>query len=97
MYNTRLFSPFSLLTVCYGAVGILVVVYIGLIAVIMSSAVLTVEFSQSVKNDIATVALLEKQYLATIAHITEINYIAEGYAKPLTKTFVRAESVTALR
>ena len=33
---------------CIGAVAVLVVVYIGLIATVMSYAALTIEFSQSV-------------------------------------------------
>ncbi|MDP1689748.1 MAG: hypothetical protein Q8L52_00890 [bacterium] len=97
MHNIRAHIPFSTLTICYGAVGVLLVAYIGLIAVVMSSAVLTVEFSQSVKNDEAAVAILEGQYLATVARITNTNYIADGYAKPQSKVFVRAQSVTALR
>ena len=97
MYNAHPILPFSFLTLCYGIVGVLVVTYIGLIAVVMSSAVLTVEFSQSVKNDVAAVAVLERQYLTIVAHITNTNYTALGYAKPLKKEFVRAESVTALR
>ncbi|MEK7144998.1 MAG: hypothetical protein AAB794_04070 [Patescibacteria group bacterium] len=97
MHKTHALFPFSLLTICYGVVGVLVVAYIGLIAVVMSSAVLTVEFSQSIKNDVAAVALLEGQYLANVAHITRANVAALGYTKPLIKTFVRAESVTALR
>ena len=97
MHNTRPLLPFSILTLCYGTVGVLVVTYIGLIAVVMSSAVLTVEFSQSVKNNVAAVAVLEGQYLSNVAYITNTNYTAEGYVKPLKKAFVRAESVTALR
>lgn len=97
MLNVRSHIPFSPLSLCYGIVGILLVAYIGLIAVVMSSAVLTVEFSQSVKNDEAAVAVLEGQYLATVARITDADYVAEGYAKPLNKVFVRAESITALR
>jgi len=88
---------FSALSLCYGAVGVLLVAYIGLIAVVMSYATLTVEFSQSVKNDEATVAVLEGQYLAGVAHLINIDYAALGYAKPVAKAFVRAESVTALR
>ena len=97
MHKLRSIFPFSALTLCYGTVGVLLVAYIGLIAVVMSSAVLTVEFSQSVKNDEAAVAVLEGQYLSTVARISSTNYVAEGYAKPLDKVFVRAESVTALR
>lgn len=97
MYNSRLNFPFSITSLCYGTVGILLVTYIGLIAVVMSYAALTIEFSQSVKNDEAAVAALEGQYLAGVARITGTNYGAEGYAKPLSQVFVRAESVTALR
>lgn len=93
MHNLR--SP--LLSLASGAVGILLVAYIGLIAVVMSYAALTVEFSQSVKNDEATVAVLEAEYLASVASITNTNYLAEGYATPATQIFVPARSVTALR
>lgn len=82
---------------CYGIVGVLVVAYIGLIAIVMSSAVLTVEFSQSVKNDTAAVATLEQHYLASVARIAGTNYANEGYAKPLKTAFVTTENVTALR
>lgn len=97
MHNLRAQLPFSLLSLVSGAVGILFVTYVGIIAVVMSYAALTVEFSQSVKNDEAAVAVLESQYLASVAHITNMNYAAEGYAPPLTKIFVRAQSGTALR
>ena len=93
MHNLR--SPIFSLT--SGAVGVLLVAYIGLIAVVMSYAALTVEFSQSVKNDEATVAVLEAQYLSSVASITNTNYLAEGYATPAAKIFVPARSVTALR
>lgn len=82
---------------CIGTVAVLFVIYIGLIATIMSYAALTVEFSQSVRNAGSAVAVLEGQYLAAIARTTTIDYIAEGYALPIAKTFVRAESPTALR
>jgi len=80
-----------------GTVAVLLLVYIGLIAVVMSYAALTVEFSQSVRNDESAVATLESGYLANVAHITGIDYAAAGYAKPQTEVFVRAESATALR
>ncbi|HVB19698.1 MAG TPA: hypothetical protein VNF51_00200 [Candidatus Paceibacterota bacterium] len=86
-----------LLSICAGTVGVLLVVYIGLIAVVMSYAALTVEFSQSVKNDEAAVAVLETQYLASVESITNTNYLAEGYAIPIAQIFVPARSVTALR
>ena len=59
MHNLRTHFSFSLLSLVSGAVAILVVAYIGLIAVVMSYAALTVEFSQSVRNDEAAVAVLE--------------------------------------
>lgn len=86
-----------MLSLTSGAVGILLVSYIGLIAVVMSYAALTVEFSQSVKQDESAVAVLESQYLAGVVRITNTNYLAEGYAKPTTQVFVRATAVTALR
>lgn len=97
MYNLRSLLPFSMLSLCSSVVGILLVAYIGLIATVMSYAALTVEFSQSVRNDESVVALLESQYLAGVSRITGTDYAAEGYAKPLSKVFVRAQSATALR
>ena len=97
MYKFRSRFPFSVLSMCYGAVGILLVAYIGLIAVIMSYATLTIEFSQSVTNNEAAVAVLEGQYLSTVATITDTDYTAEGYTKPIITAFVQANSVTALR
>lgn len=97
MHNTRAYFPFSALSLCYGAVGVLLVAYIGLIAVVMSYAALTVEFSQSVKTDESAVAVLEGQYLAGVARLINTDYSAEGYAKPAAKAFVRAQSATALR
>lgn len=97
MYNFRIQRAFSVLSLCYGAVGILLVVYLGLVAVVMSYAALTIEFSQSVRNDGAVVAALEGQYLAGISRITNTNYADLGYAKPVVKAFVREKSVTALR
>ncbi|MDP2651746.1 MAG: hypothetical protein Q8O94_01275 [bacterium] len=97
MHNFRPHLPFSFLSLCCGAVGILVVAYIGLIAVVMSYAALTIEFSQSVRNDESAVATLEGQYLSTVARITSTDYVAAGYALPNAKIFVPAKSVTALR
>lgn len=88
------FSPVS---ICTGLVATLVVVYIGLIAIVMSYAALTIEFSQSVKNNEASVAGLEKQYLTTVAHITTMDYTAAGYELPLAKIFVKKKSATVLR
>ncbi len=97
MSNTHKHFQFSLLSFCYITVGVLTVTYIGLIAVVMSYAALTVEFSQSVKNDEAAVAMLESQYLTSVANITNTNYSAEGYAPPIAQIFVPATAVTALR
>lgn len=98
MYNFHLRRlHFSIVSLSAGIVGVLVVSYIGLIAVVMSYAALTVEFSQSVKNNEAAVATLEGRYLSDVSRVTGMDYIAEGYMKPVVQTFVRAKNVTALR
>ena len=95
MSNLRFrYSPISF---GISVVAVLVVSYIGLIAVVMSYATLTVEFSQSVRNDEAVVARLESRYLAAVAKITKTDYGQIGYEKPRKETFVPAKSGTALR
>jgi hypothetical protein len=89
--------PFSPLKLAAGIVGVLLLTYIGLIAIVVSYAALTVEFTQSVKQDEAHVATLEAEYLAGVARITEIDYTAAGYTKPVAQIFVAAKGVTALR
>ena len=89
--------PFSPVRFCIGVVAVLLVIYIGLIAVVMSYAALTIEFSQSVKNDEAKVAVLEGMYLDTVSRTTTTDYIAEGYVRPSATTFVPSSSATALR
>jgi hypothetical protein len=95
MYKFHL--PFSLLSACSTLLGIVIVAYIGLIAVAMSYATLTIEFAQSVREGEAEVAALESQYLAGVARITSTDYVAAGYAKPVNQVFVREKSRTALR
>ena len=97
MFNFRYHLPFSVLSACWTTLGILIVSYIGLIAVVMSYAALTVEFTQSVKSDEALVASLESKYLDNVAHVTNMDYIAAGYIKPTQLVFVREKSRTALR
>ena len=97
MRNLRFHSRFALVPVCYGTVAVLAVAYVGLIGVVMSYAALTVEFSQSVKNDQASVAVLEGQYLSTVSRIQNMDYRVAGYATPLAMTFVHATEKTALR
>ena len=97
MHKSRFSLPISFLSLAAGITGILTVVYIGLIAVVMSYAALTIEFSQSVKTDEAAVAQLESQYLAGIAEITNTDPTARGYVTPVAKTFVPSSSPTALR
>lgn len=88
------YSPRSLAT---ALVALLTVVYIALIAVVMSYATLTVEFAESVRNGEAEVATLEAEYLAMVSAISTSDYRAAGYVKPSAKTFVAAERGTALR
>lgn len=89
--------PFSPISMCVTLVVALLVVYIGLIAMVMSYGVVTMEFSQSVRSDESTVAELESQYLDKVAEITSADYTALGYAKPGTQVFVRSQGATALR
>ena len=89
--------PFSVTQVLFGLNGILVVGYLALIAVVMSYAALTVEFSQSVRSDEAAVAALETQYLNKVAEVSGTDFRALGYTRPQSVAFVKAESGTALR
>lgn len=88
---------FSALSFSIGAVGALATVYVGLIAVVMTYAAFTVNFSQSVKDDEASIATLETRYLAAVAEIEHTDYRALGYAVPAITHFVHTESATALR
>ncbi len=97
MRNNRFHLPWSPVAVLSGTVGILAVVYIALIAVVMSYAALTISFSQSVRDDDSAVATLEGQYLAAVARITATDYSVEGYAAPVATVYVPSTSATALR
>ncbi len=97
MSNPRPYFSFSLVPLLSVTAAFLAVAYIGLIAVVMGYATMTVEFSQSVKNDEASVATLESQYLGTVARIESLDYRAAGYAAPIAKIFVPSSSMTALR
>ncbi len=97
MHNFTSRIPFSPTALSGGAVAILALTYVMLIAVVMSYAALAIEFSQSIRTNESAVATLESAYLSRIAEITVIDYVAEGYVKPIAKVYVPAESVTALR
>gem|GEM_PF-979981 len=99
MHNSLRFGsmPFSVTQVLLGINGILVIGYFALIAVVMSYAALTVEFSQSVRSDEAVVAALETQYLNKVAEVSTTNFTALGYTKPSAVAYVQAKSGTALR
>ena len=86
-----------MLSLSASVVAVLLVTYIGLIAVVMSYAALTVEFSQSVRDDEAAVAKLEASYLAGVSRVTRTDYLAAGYAKPAATIFIREQGATALR
>lgn len=97
MHNFSLRLSFSPVALCGTGVAVLAVTYLCLIAVVMSYATVTMEFSQSAKNEKATVAVLESQYLAALERLTSTDYVAEGYALPAQQAFVPAKSVTARR
>lgn len=88
--------PLPRLSWLIGINAVLLLSYIALIAVVMSYAALTVEFTQSVRSDEATVAALESSYLAALASITTTDYSAAGYTKPVAELFVPGAAVTAL-
>lgn len=97
MRKQSFWPSFSFLSLCTGLVAVLAVAYIGTIAAVMTYAALTVEFSQSVKDDEAMVALLDAQYLTKVNQIETSDYHTLGYATPQKKVFVPSASVTALR
>lgn len=97
MHKLRPHFSFSPVAACSIIVTVLSVTYVGLIAVIMSYATLTIEFSQSVRNNEAVVAVLESRYLADVARIAAMDYAAAGYVLPVAKTFVPSKSTTASR
>lgn len=97
MHNFLSRFSVSLPAICFGLVVFLAISYIGLIAVVMNYAALAVNFSQSVKNDQASVALLESQYFSAVERITSTNPASAGYASPIAEVFVPTESMTALR
>ncbi|MDP2594223.1 MAG: hypothetical protein Q8P36_02710 [bacterium] len=78
-------------------VAVLGVAYIALVATVMSYGALTVEFSQSVRNDGTAVSALESRYLNIIASINDTDYAAAGYAKPSVLVYVPKAPATALR
>lgn len=97
MRNFTMRMPFSPVALSSAAVAVLALVYIALIAVVMGYAALTIEFSQSVRNEESVVAELEATYLARVKDVTVLDYRAAGYVKPISETYVPAKSVTALR
>ena len=88
------FSPFRALV---GSVLFLVVAYMVLLALVMSSATLTILFTQSIRTNEASVASLEAAYLQSIAAVTQTDFVEAGYAKPITEVFVTRTSGTARR
>lgn len=88
---------FSSVAMSGGVVLLLALVYIALIAVVMSYAAVTIEFTQSVRNDSSIVADLESQYLSMVSETTAIDFLAEGYVKPKAQIYVETKSATALR
>ncbi len=75
--------------------GVLVVLYLGLIATAMAYAALEVEFSDSIKNDEASVAVLESNYLNKIATITTTDTASLGYTTPVAVVYVPGAPQTA--
>lgn len=92
-----MFTNFSWIRFGTGIIAALLVAYIGLIALVMSYASVTIEFSQSIREDSSRVAQLETQYLSSIAHLTSLDYTAHGYVVPKVTSYVLGTGVTAIR
>jgi hypothetical protein len=98
MYRTfAMRLPFSPVQMLIGIALLLMLTYVALIAIVTSYAALTVSFSQSVRNDEASVATLESTYLNKVAELTNTDYTAMGYTKPVASLFVPGAPTTALR
>ena len=90
-------APISPITFAISLVSTLALLYVCLIATVMSYGAATVGFAQSVRDDEAAVASLESRYLASVNELTTTDYKALGYTKPVSETFVPKAPVTALR
>lgn len=75
----------------------LTLTYVALIAVVMNYAALTVEFAESARDKEASLAALENTYFSRLELVTNTNYVAAGYDKPVSQTFVSGAPLTALR
>lgn len=95
--RNALHRPFPIVSVMTGIVALLGLCYLSLIAVVMSYAVVAVDFSQSVRDDKAAVATLESNYLGAVSNILNTDYRKAGYQKPVAEIFVPERAVTALR
>ncbi len=94
MSNVLLYR-FSPVKGLLGLVIVFALTYIALIAIVMSYAAVTVEFTQSVRTDEAAVSQLESSYLNQVAQVTRADYVAKGYGKPVAQIFVAGASATA--
>ena len=90
------FQRLPIIKIVMGITTLLILVYVGLIAIVMSYAAMHVEFAEQVRSDEATVARLESAYLNSIGVIAAIDYENVGYTKPLAKSFVPGPAATAL-
>ena len=79
---------FSLVRWLGATVGSLVVLYIGLIAFVMSYAAVQTEMAQSVRDSSAQVSLLEIKYLDATTALTAVDPATLGYSAPIAKNFV---------
>lgn len=93
----NLLDSFSPLPAAATLAGALALSYLALIAVSVSYAALSVQFSQAERDDEAAVAALEARYLSAVRVVTHADYPALGYAKPAAIVFVPAAPATALR
>ncbi len=86
-------SPLRILAALNGG---LILLYLGLIAFVMSYAAMHVEYAQSLRETQAAVGTLEAKYLAQVSGITTTDYAALGYQKPLSQAFVPSTPTAAI-
>jgi hypothetical protein len=93
---SRIFiGKFPAVTLLVGLNALFVLLYVGIMAIVMSYATMQIEFAQSVRTDEASVAMLESSYLTAVDQVTQVNYLGQGYGKPTAELFVTSAAQTA--
>ncbi len=68
--------------------GALLIAYVGLLAIVMTSGALQMQAAQTLHNTSATVGVLETKYLSIITNINSISPTELGFTTPTTIAYV---------